>query len=339
MKLGLYSNGRKDISLEEMLSYASGLGIQMIEIGCGEEAGFAHCNPKELLEDEAKLADFLAAFEKYQLGISALSCHGNPVSPNKDTAFFSDECMRNAVLLAEKIGLDTICCFSGCPGDHEGAKYSNWITVSWPLDYAEVYRWQWEEVLIPYWKNFTSFARLHGVTKIALELHPGQMCYNPASLKKLRTAVGNEIGVNLDFSHLLWQRMTPNAVINELKNCIYHMHAKDIGFQEEKIKKNGYITTHYFDENEKRPWNFRAMGYGHDMYFWKNIFAELQRTGYDYVASIEMECELMNRQQGIEKAVPFLKEAILPDCENGTRWIDQVKTNKQELYDKFQIKN
>jgi len=338
MKLGLYANGRKELPLGEMLAYAHGLGIQMIEIACGEESGVAHCDPKQLLADDSALAEFQEAFRRNDLEISALSCHGNPISPNKDTARLSDECMRNAVLLAEKIGLDTICCFSGCPGDHEGAKYSNWITVNWPMDYAEVYRWQWEEVLIPYWKDFASFARLHGVTRIALELHPGQMCYNPQTVKRLRRAVGDEIGVNLDFSHLLWQRMDPVTVIEEIKGFIYHMHAKDIGFQEQEIKANGYITTDFFDDRLSRPWNFRTVGYGHDMFFWKNIFAALNRAGYDYVASIEMECELMDKQQGIEKAVAFLKDALIFDEKEGSiNWIKGVKESKGKLYEKYGI--
>ena len=64
-----------------------------------------------------------------------------------------------------------------------------------------------------YWKDFTAFAAGHGIEHIALELHPGQMCYNPETVKRLRADVGSDlIGVNLDFSHLLWQRMDPILV-------------------------------------------------------------------------------------------------------------------------------
>lgn len=323
MKIGIYTNAYKELSLEEALKKISEQGIEMIELGCGEESGFSHIEPEKLLKDEAALAAFVALIAKYRLKISALSCHGNPVSPNAATRELSVSSMRNAVLLAEKLGLSTINCFSGCPGDCEEATLANWITTSWPMDYAEAYRWQWEEKLIPFWKEFTAFARSHKVSRIALELHPGQCCYNPKTLKRLRDICGPEIGVNLDFSHLLWQRMDPMLVIRELKGMIYHMHAKDLGFDEWSIRENGLINTAYFDEPHKRNWNFRTVGYGHGDNFWRQIFMELRRTGYDYVTSIEMECEVMNIPDSVPKAVEFLRccmpKDILPGEESWQR--------------------
>lgn len=329
MKLGLYANGCKAEPLEAMLAFAAENRIEMVELGCGDEAGFAHCQPTELLQDEKMLQAFQSQFRKFDIGISALSCHGNPISPDKATASRSDTAMRNAVLLAKRLGLDTICCFSGCPGDHLGAKYPNWITTGWPLDCAEAYQWQWDEVLVPYWKDFAAFARENGVTRIALELHPGQMCYNPASLLKLRALAGEEIGVNLDFSHLLWQGMEPVAVINELRDCIYHMHGKDIGFDEQKVREDGLITSRYFDAPMERSWNFRTMGYGHDDFFWKNIFAQLRKIGYDYVVSIEAECELLDRKQSIQKSARFLREALIFSSKEIT-WVESVRQKHKE---------
>lgn len=138
-----------------------------------------------MLTDEAAYAAFQEALKRNDLEVSALSCHGNPISPNKEQAALSDRLMRDAVLLAEKMGLKTIVCFSGCAGGDEHSKYINWVTVSWPMDYPLVYKWQWDEVLVPYWKDFTAFAAQHGIEHIALELHPGQMCYNPETIKRL----------------------------------------------------------------------------------------------------------------------------------------------------------
>ena len=231
MKTGLFSSARRDLSLEGFLDYAGELGVQMVELGCGEEAGTNMCDPRKLLSDEASYASFQEALKRNHLEVSALSCHGNPISPNKEQAELSDRLMRNAILLAEKMGLKTIVTFSGCPGGDEHSKYINWVTVTWPVDYPLVYKWQWEEVLVPYWKDLTAFAAEHGIEHIALEMHPGQMCFNPATVKRLREDVGSDlIGANLDFSHLLWQRMDPILVIRELKGMIYHMHAKDIAF-------------------------------------------------------------------------------------------------------------
>lgn len=313
MKIGIYSNAFKNLSFEEALKVISDQGVHMVELGCGEESGFAHCNPEELLADEKKLKEFQETLSKYEMKISALSCHGNPLSPNQSTRELSVHSMKNAVLLAEKLQIPVINCFSGCPGDSENATLMNWITVSWPMDFAKTYEWQWKEKVLPFWKEFTSFAREHGLAKIALELHPGQVCYNPKTLKRLREECGPEIGVNLDFSHLLWQRMDPILVIRELEGMIYHMHAKDIRLDQWLVRENGLINTAYFDEPRKRSWNFRTVGYGHGSEFWKNIFAELRKTGYDYVTSIEMECEILSIPDAFPKAVKFLQECIPQD--------------------------
>jgi len=326
MKTGIYTNAFKDKTLEEALKIIHAQDVHMVELGCGEESGFAHCNPAELLADEDKLAEFQQLLKMYEVEISALSCHGNPLSPNEKVRELSISSMKNAVLLAEKLGLRNINCFSGCPGDYEGSTLANWITVSWPMDYAEAYQWQWEERVLPFWKGFVAFAREHGVDRIALKLHPGQYCFNPKTVKRLREACGPEIGVNLDYSHLLWQRMDPILVIRELEGMIYHMHAKDIRFDEELVRTNGLINTAYFDEPRKRSWNFRTIGYGHGPEFWRNIFAELRRTGYDYVASIEMECEIMTIPDAFPKAVRFLKDCLPQDLDmNEESW--QHKTH------------
>ena len=186
MKIGIYTNAFREFPIETAFEKIKAAGIEMVELGCGEESGTAHCDPEQLLADEGKLREFTGLLEKYGLKISALSCHGNPISPNEKTRELSVRTMRNAVLLAEKLGLSTIVCFSGCPGDWEGAHMLNWVTTSWPLDYARAYEWQWNERVLPFWREFTQFAREHHLERIALEMHPGQCCYNPKTVKRLR---------------------------------------------------------------------------------------------------------------------------------------------------------
>ena len=54
--------------------------------------------------------------------------------------------------------------FSGCPGDSASAKQPNWVTCPWPPDYLEVLKWQWDEVVSPYWTKHAAFARERGVS-------------------------------------------------------------------------------------------------------------------------------------------------------------------------------
>ena len=213
MKLCVLANLYAKKPLEEVLPMLKGMGVEAVEIGCGGYPGKDHCDPEVLLNDDAKLAQWLGLFEKYDIELAALSCHGNPVHPDPATAAAYDKDFRNAVLLAEKVGVDTIVTFSGCPGDHPGAKYPNWVTCPWPEDFLAVLDYQWNEVLIPYWKEACAFAEAHHVNRIALELHPGFCCYNTETLLKLRKAVGPVIGANFDPSHLIWQGMEPACLL------------------------------------------------------------------------------------------------------------------------------
>ena len=223
-------------------------------------------------------------------------------------------------MLAEKLGLHNINTFSGCPGDHEGAKYPNWVTCPWPEDYLAILDYQWNEVLIPYWKDLAAFALAHGVNKIGLELHPGFAVYNTDSLLKLREAVGDVIGANLDPSHLFWQGMDPVAVIRKLGPAIHHFHAKDTKVDPYNTAVNGVLDTKHYSDEIHRSWIFRSMGYGHDLGVWKDIFSALRMVGYDYAISIEHEDSLMSQDEGLTKAIEFLKETLMFQSTGAMWW-------------------
>lgn len=320
MKLGVFAVLFGNKTLEETLSYLSSLGVQAVEIGAGGNPGKHHCDPKVLLEDEAKFEEFKALFVKYNMEISALSVHGNPVHPNAEIAAQDHQDFVDAVLLAEKLGLDTVVTFSGCPGGYEGAKEPNWITCSWPDIYSEMLEYQWNEVLIPYWKEAAEFAKSHGVTKVALEMHPGFSVYNPYTLLRLRNAVGDVIGANFDPSHLWWQGIDPVAAIRNLKGAIYHFHAKDTKIDKYNTAVNGVLDTKHYGDEAGRSWIFRSVGYGHDVSVWKEITSELRMSGYEGSLSIEHEDSLMTREEGLEKAIDCLKESIMFEDQDDMWW-------------------
>ena len=204
MKLGVLTVVLAQMEIEKAMKYLADSGVQMVEIGCGGFPGKAHCDPEVLLNDDAKLEAFKQAIYGNGLEISALSCHGNPVHPNKEIAKKFHDDFINTILLAEKLGVDRIVGFSGCPGDCPESKYPNWVTCPWPDDFLEILDYQWNDVLIPYWKETAEFAKKHGIKKICFEMHPGFCVYNPETLLKLRAAVGDIIGANFDPSHLIW---------------------------------------------------------------------------------------------------------------------------------------
>ncbi|RGS01862.1 sugar phosphate isomerase/epimerase family protein [Enterocloster bolteae] len=320
MKIGIVANIMQDKPLAEALDYFRNIGIQTIEPGCGGYAGKSHVNPAVLLGDKEKMDGFKRTIADSGLTISALSCHGNPIHPDRGIAAAYDEDMRDAVRLCKELGLDTITCFSGCAGDGPDSKYPNWVTCPWPDDYLKILDYQWNEVLIPYWKEFAAFAKENGVTKIALELHPGFMVYNSETLKRLRGEVGREIGVNFDPSHLLWQGMDPVSVIRELKDAIYHVHTKDVKVDSINTAVNGVLDTKHYSNEINRSWIFRTIGYGNDTAYWKNIFSTLRIIGYDGAVSIEHEDSLINRFEGLEKAVRIVKESLIMEDKTEMWW-------------------
>lgn len=318
MKLSVLSNLYGDRPLADVLSHFRDLGVEMVEIGCGGYPGKAHCDPDVLLNDEGKLEEFRALFAAYGIGICALSCHGNAVHPNKEIAAAFDRDFRNCVLLAEKLGVDTIVTFSGCPGDSPEAKYPNWVTCPWPDDFLKILEYQWNEVLIPYWKEAAAFAEAHNVRRIAFEMHPGFCVYNPETCLKLRKAVSPILGANLDPSHLLWQGIKPGNAIRYLGDAIYHVHAKDTKIDNINTAANGVLDTKHYSDEIHRAWVFRTVGYGHGEEFWRDFVDNLRLVGYDRVLSIEHEDSLMSIDEGLEKAVHFLKPILMRDPKPGT---------------------
>ena len=318
MELGVLTNLYGDMSLDDVLAKLSAMGITMAEIGCGGFAGKAHCDPEVLLADPQALQHFKDTFAHHHMRISALSVHGNCVHPNPQVAESFEKDFQNAILLAEKLSLDTVVTFSGCPGDHSGAKYPNWVTCPWPEDFLAVLEYQWHDVLIPYWKKAVQFANNHGVTKIALEMHPGFCVYNPETLLKLRAAVGDTIGANFDPSHLIWQGIDPVAAIRALEGAIYHFHAKDTRVDPYNTAKFGVLDTKHYGDEIHRSWVFRACGYGNGASYWRDIVSALRLVGYDKVMSIEHEDSLMSIDEGLSKAVSFLKDILMHDPKPST---------------------
>ncbi|MFH2117352.1 MAG: sugar phosphate isomerase/epimerase [Bacillota bacterium] len=308
-------------SLDVTLKYLSSLGVKYVEIGTGGFPGNAHANPDILLKDEKAFKLFQETIRKYGLKISALSCHGNPVHPNKEQAKKDHDDFVKTVLLAEKLGINTVNTFSGCPGGSKEDKTPNWAVSAWPNDFQNIYKYQWNEVLIPYWKQTAKFALSHGVTKIALEMHPGFTVYNPESLMKLRKAVGDVIGANFDPSHLFWQGIDPVVAIRYLGSAIHHFHAKDTQLFEDNVKKNGVLDMKSYAVLPERSWVFRTVGYGHDAKVWKDMITMLRIVGYDGALSIEHEDALMSINEGMEKAVSFLQNLVIKEQPAEAWWI------------------
>jgi len=308
--IGVFDPAFPDLSLDQMLDKVAGYGLEAMEIGTGGYPDNHHCPLNDLLADPAKLKVWKKKFDDRNIVIGALSCHGNPVHPDSKIAGRDAQTFRNTVLLAEKLGVQVIVGFSGCPGGSPTDTTPNWVTYRWPPEYGQALDWQWKEKVVPYWKDAAKFAREHNVHKLAFEMHPNFVVYNPRTLLRLREAVGEEIGANCDLSHLFWQGCNPVEVIHMLgkQGALYHAHMKDTVMFQNNVDRYGVLN--FASSTEELPEaseTFRAVGYGHGANTWKDIVRAYMDVGYDGFLSIENEDPILPGDVGVERAAYVLK--------------------------------
>jgi sugar phosphate isomerase/epimerase len=308
--IGVFDPVYADLSMDDMLDRVSALGLEAMEIGTGGYPDNKHCPLDELVADRAKAKAWQKKFTDRNIQVATLSCHGNPIHPDPKHASKDADTFRKTVLLAEMLDVKVIVGFSGCPGGSPTDTTPNWITYRWPPEYAQAMDWQWKEKVIPYWKGAAKFAREHGIRRLAFEMHPNFVVYNPRTLIRLREAVGEEIGANNDLSHLFWQGCDPVEVIHYLgkQGAIFHAHMKDTVFFPENMEKYG-VLNFSFEANDLAlaSETFRAVGYGHSASLWKSIMKAYMDIGYEGIMSIENEDPILPGPVGVERAVYVLK--------------------------------
>ncbi len=319
MKLGVFTPLLAQLSLDKVLEKLTGLGVTTVELSTGNYPGDAHCK-LSMLENAAELKAFQQTLARHGVGISALSCHGNPLHPDKAQAALASEINRKTILLAEKLGVNTVVDFSGCPGSSPTSNEPNWVTCPWPPEYGTILDWQWKEVVTPFWVERAKFAEQHGV-RIAIEMHPGFVVYSPETLLRLRTIAGPAIGCNYDPSHMFWQAIDPIAAIRILGDAIFHVHAKDTQMYAANLPRTGVLDTKPYTDEAHRGWIFRTCGFGHGAEWWREFVSTLRMFGYDHVLSIEHEDSLLSPEEGLTKAVRFLDDVVIKEKPAAAWWV------------------
>jgi sugar phosphate isomerase/epimerase len=320
MKLGVFAVlfGKKPF--EETLDSIVELGLEAIEIGTGAYPGNALCDPAALVASPRKLDEFRRAVERRGLVISALSCHGNPLHPDRRISRAHHDTFLKTVTLARRLDVATVVTFSGCPGGDAKATAPNWIASPWPPEFTAMLDWQWKERVTPYWKDAAQICRRAGV-KVAIEMHPNFVAYNPETMQRLSAIAPGVIGCNFDPSHMFWQGIDPAAAIRALGDSIYHVHAKDCKIDAANVAVNGVLDAKAYTRERERSWIFRTVGYGHDALVWKDLVSALRLAGYDHVLSIEHEDSLMSASEGLKKAVAFLKDLVIKEPRGTAYWV------------------
>jgi sugar phosphate isomerase/epimerase len=291
-----------------MLDKVGELGVRGVEMTTGGWSSAPHLNLDLLLESETERTNFSAKLHDHGLEISALNCSGNPLAPGK-RGKVHDRVVRKTMKLAQLMGIRRIVLMSGLPGG-PGDQNANWITTAWPPEGQEILRYQWDDVAIPYWHALVHEAHENGIEKICIEQHAHQLVYNTETLLKLRDAIGEIVGVNLDPSHALWMGGDPLRAIRQLRGAIYHVHAKDMRIDPHNCEINTLLETKPNTQVAERSWNYVTLGYGHSEIWWRDFVIQLKQNGYDDVLSIEHEDYSLPPIVGVRQSVKLLNQII-----------------------------
>ncbi len=308
MLLGSTTAALRHLSLSDALAFCHGLGLRTVELGAGGYVDATHLQPQKLVRSGNAVREFKELLAANDLTISALSCPGNPIHPDKAIAARHHQDFLDTCHLAQALGVDTIVAFSGCPGDCAASKAPNFISTSWPPDMVAVREWQWERVLLPYWRETAAIAASYGIRRIAVEMMPGFCVHNPDTLWRLRDEIGRSIGAAVDFAHLIRQGIDPVTAIRELKGAIYQVHIKDLLFDPSVRAAQGVFDT--AREGEPRPFAARAVGAGHDTAYWAAIVKALREVGYDRSLTIEHDDPQVSAENGIHMASECMKTLL-----------------------------
>lgn len=326
MKIGVYNAILHDRSLPEALKVISDLGLNAIEINTGGFLPATHVpTMDDILTSDAARDDFLAIFEGTGVSIGGLNCNGNPLHPNKTIGDKHGQDVRRSIRLANRLGQNRVVTMSGLPGGEPGSQRPNWIVNAWNSAALDVLEYQWD-IAAGYWKETDRLAADLDV-KVALELHPQNIVFNPASMRELIERAGTtNIGVELDASHLFWQQMDPVAVVRNLGGIVVHAAAKDVRVNPhaaiEGVLDNSFRRVPAGEDRvnlggdewanewpKPSAWDFVAVGKGHDAGYWAEFLKALHDVDPNMIVNIEHEDTSMGRVEGLEFASKVLLEA------------------------------
>jgi sugar phosphate isomerase/epimerase len=293
MKLGLMTAAFPGQSLEQVASWASGNGFEMLEIACWpvgkadrRYAGVTTIDVTDLTASGAR--DILATMQKYELGISSLGYYPNPLHPDPEHRELVIGHLKRVIVAAELLKVPVVGTFIGRDKDE---------TQEYNLEqFAKI------------WPPIVKFAADHGV-KIAIENCPMifsndewpggvNLAISPAIWRKMWEIIPDpNFGLNLDPSHLVWQFIDAVRVVYEFKDRIFHVHAKDLRIDYEQLYQRGVMSL-------GMGWQIpRLPGLGDVK--WGPFISALYGAGYDYVISIEHE------DRAFEKTDELVKRGFL----------------------------
>src|SRR5258708_6877114 len=186
MKLGAYTACLHDRSLPETLKILQEMGLTSAEINAGGFIPAPHLPVEQLLTGTAARDEYLSLYQQAGITLTGLNVNGNPLNPDPEVGPKHAEDLRRAITVASLLGVRRVVTMSGLPAAHAGGRSASWVVNPWDSQYLDVLDYQWQEVVIPFWKDIEARARDAGV-KVCIEMHPHNVGFNPGTMERLPT--------------------------------------------------------------------------------------------------------------------------------------------------------
>jgi len=276
MQLGFVTAILPELSLPEVAQFARQTGFDCIEVMCWpvskaerRYAGITHIDVTDFTS--AKADDVRRIMADAQIGISGLGYYPNPLSPNREESDLAVGHLRKLIQAAALLGLKTVNTFIG-------RDWTKSVDDNWPR-------------LLEVWKPLAQFAQGNGI-RIGIEHCPmlfsrdewpggKNIATSPKIWRRLFADLGPHIGLNYDPSHMIWQHMDYLAPLREFKDRLFHVHAKDVRLDIERLNDVGILA----HPNEYHTPKLPGLG---DVN-WGQFFSTLTDVGYQGSVCVEVE--------------------------------------------------
>ena len=305
MKLGVCSAILPDLSLEKLLKFAAAEGLDCVEVMCWPKgkatrryAGVTHIDVANLGKAEAaRIKETVVATG---VEISGLGYYPNPLAPDRREARVYIDHIKRVIRAAETLGLKQMNTFIG--RDWTKSVDGNWKR------FAQV------------WRPLVKFAGDRGV-RIGIENCPmlftndewpggKNLAHSPAVWRRMFEEIpARNFGLNYDPSHLVWQHMDYVKPLWEFADRIFHVHAKDVRVDRERLDDVGILATPAQFHTPKLP--------GLGEIDWGRFFSVLTDIGYKGAVAIEVEDRafegsLADRKASVRQSATFLRNFLAP---------------------------
>lgn len=279
MKLGFVSAILDTWTYEEMMDFASAHQFQCVEAACWPQgkaerryAGVSHIDVEKVLEDDSYAKYIMDYSREKKVEISSLAFYPNTMDGDLKKRSFAVEHLKKVIKASGKLGVNMVTTFIG--RDQSKTIEENLKLV------GEI------------WPPIIKLAEETGV-KVAIENCPmlfgpdqwpgGQnLMTTPAIWRKVFEILPSEnLGINYDPSHFVWQMMDYIRPIYEFRDKIFHVHYKDIKLYPDRLNDCGIMAYPLDFMSPKLP--------GLGDVDWGRYVSALTDIGYNGYTCIEVE--------------------------------------------------